>query len=376
MPATRREVIWARLSWVLGVVAIVAVVGIALKRGQAQQFAHIVRTMQPAWLAAAVVMQVGTYACDAWIGCIVLGRAGCPQAFSRMFKLSIARLFVRQAVPSGGVSGDLLLVRFLGKYGVPLDATMATVIVNLFAFYAAFATCAIFAAIVFFGIDALRGPIIAVAVPFSLLVIAIPALLLWLVRSGRDLTGTRLGRVPLLGKLLSTFGVARRELLRDKHLFATATVLQIATFALDGGTLIAIVAALGQPAPAAGVFAAFVLASAAEMVGPMPGGLGAFEGGCILGLRAFDVPMGTALVATLVLRGLTFWLPMIPGVVVARWAVAPRQAGEAAAPDRSPDQARAPRREAGTPAGPPPARDERRGSSVPWIRSRIRRPES
>jgi uncharacterized membrane protein YbhN (UPF0104 family) len=94
-------------------------------------------------------------------------------------------------------------------------------------------------------------------------------------------------------------------------------------------------ATVGCAAPIAGVFAAFILASAAELVGPVPGGLGAFEGGCIIGLRAFGVPIEAALVATVLLRGFTFWLPMIPGFFIARWAVTPAiRRGRESAPKR------------------------------------------
>ena len=48
---------------------------------------------------------------------------------------------------------------------------------------------------------------------------------------------------------------------------------------------------------------------------PMPGGVGGVEGGMIGAFAAFDVDSGLAVVAVLVFRGFTFWLPLIPGVV-------------------------------------------------------------
>jgi uncharacterized protein (TIRG00374 family) len=131
-----------------------------------------------------------------------------------------------------------------------------------------------------------------------------------------------LRRVPALARVLDAFGRARLDLCRERGLLANSTLLEIATFLLDAGTLFLMLSALGVAAPIAGVFAAFMLASAAELVGPVPGGLGAFEGGCVVGLRAFGVPIESALLATLMVRGFTFWLPMIPGFFIARWAVA------------------------------------------------------
>ena len=48
---------------------------------------------------------------------------------------------------------------------------------------------------------------------------------------------------------------------------------------------------------------------------PMPGGVGGVEGGMIGAFVAFGVDAGLAVVAVLVYRAFTFWLPLIPGVI-------------------------------------------------------------
>jgi uncharacterized protein (TIRG00374 family) len=326
MDASRRHAVWGIASWLVGLGAIVAVVVFSARLGKTQELAHLIRTMRPEWVAVATGLQALTYACDATIWMRVLARAGTPQPFGRMYGLSIARQFARQAIPSAGLSGDALLVRALSKYGVQLEASMTALVLNLFAFYASFATCAVAATVVFSAADAVRRSLMVVAIPFAVLVIAIPALLAWLVRTGGGRRRTWWRRVPILKHVLGAFGKARVDLLKDRTLVAQVVSLQLLTWACDAGTLVALLAGLGVDAPVIGGFAAFILASAAELVGPMPGGLGAFEGGCILGLRAFGVPVETALLATLVLRGFTFWLPMLPGIFVARWAMVPSQA--------------------------------------------------
>ena len=62
---------------------------------------------------------------------------------------------------------------------------------------------------------------------------------------------------------------------------------------------------------------------------PMPGGVGGVEGGMIASFVAFGVDGGLAVVAVLVYRAFTFWLPLIPGVIayfqlrktVERWSL-------------------------------------------------------
>ncbi|MCU1617015.1 MAG: serine/threonine protein kinase, partial [Frankiales bacterium] len=48
------------------------------------------------------------------------------------------------------------------------------------------------------------------------------------------------------------------------------------------------------------------------------GGLGAVEGALVAGLTAIGIPTPTAIAATLVARVLTFWLPVVPGIVAFR----------------------------------------------------------
>ena len=66
------------------------------------------------------------------------------------------------------------------------------------------------------------------------------------------------------------------------------------------------------------MFASLVIASVAMTVILTPGGLGPFESACVAMLTLFRVPVEAALAATLLLRGFTYWLPMLPGLWVSR----------------------------------------------------------
>jgi P-type Mg2+ transporter len=50
-----------------------------------------------------------------------------------------------------------------------------------------------------------------------------------------------------------------------------------------------------------------------RFVGIVPGGLGIFEAASVLTLRLIGVELSVALSATLLFRGLSFWLPLVPG---------------------------------------------------------------
>jgi len=55
----------------------------------------------------------------------------------------------------------------------------------------------------------------------------------------------------------------------------------------------------------------------------LPGGLGTFEASMVLMLRLAGIDLPVALSTTLLFRGLSFWLPMLPGWWLAHRAVTP-----------------------------------------------------
>ena len=86
--------------------------------------------------------------------------------------------------------------------------------------------------------------------------------------------------------------------------------------------------AFGDSPPPAVLVQAFFVGMLGNLL-PMPGGVGGVEGGMIASFVAFGVDGGLAVVAVLVYRAFTFWLPLIPGVIayfhlrktVERWAL-------------------------------------------------------
>ena len=83
---------------------------------------------------------------------------------------------------------------------------------------------------------------------------------------------------------------------------------------------------MGSPVDLSAAFASFVIASVVATLAWIPGGLGTFEGTCVAMLHLHGVPIEAALAATLLLRGFTFWLPMLPGFALARRELAELEA--------------------------------------------------
>ena len=85
-------------------------------------------------------------------------------------------------------------------------------------------------------------------------------------------------------------------------------------------TLAAATAAVGIDLPLATVFAIYLVGSALAAASPTPGNLGAAEAALSAGLAGAGADPSEALAAVLIFRLLTFWLPILPGLVAFRWA--------------------------------------------------------
>ena len=100
----------------------------------------------------------------------------------------------------------------------------------------------------------------------------------------------------------------------------------IAWWGFDISVLWAMFHAFGTPPPFTVIWMAYFIGTLGNLL-PLPGGLGGVEGGMIGALVAFGVDFNLAVVAVLAYRGISFWLPTIPGAIaylqlrrtVARW---------------------------------------------------------
>jgi len=86
-------------------------------------------------------------------------------------------------------------------------------------------------------------------------------------------------------------------------------------------TLYASVIALGEHLSVLQVFVVFTVGIAAASVTPTPGGIGGAEAGIVAGLASVGISPNIGLSIALVYRFLTYWLPIIPGVIAFRYAM-------------------------------------------------------
>ncbi len=309
--------------WLIGVAILAGLVALVVSRfADEAEFLELADRAQPWWLGLAALLQAGTYLCAAGVLKLVLARAGAPLPLPSLVALAVAKLFVDQAIPTGGISGTLMVIRGLQQHGVSRAIAVSAMAVDNLAYYAAYlAVIGLSLGVIWYYHD-LNIALVALAVLVILLAVCVPAAILWVTRVGAMRIPRWVHRLRRVDELLSAIAESVHDLVRDGPLLVRAATLQILVFLLDATTLDTMLWAVGHPARLGVAFASFVVATMAATVGPMPGGLGTFEGTSIGMLALFGVRVEAALEATLLLRGFTFWLPMLPGLWVARREVA------------------------------------------------------
>jgi putative heme transporter len=100
----------------------------------------------------------------------------------------------------------------------------------------------------------------------------------------------------------------------------------VAWWGFDISVLWAMFHAFGSPPPFTVIWMAYFIGTLGNLL-PLPGGLGGVEGGMIGAFAAFGVDFNLSVLAVLSYRGISFWLPTLPGAIayfqlrrtVARW---------------------------------------------------------
>jgi hypothetical protein len=100
----------------------------------------------------------------------------------------------------------------------------------------------------------------------------------------------------------------------------------VAWWGFDVSVLWAMFHAFGSAPPFTVIVMAYFVGTLGNLL-PLPGGLGGVEGGMIGVFAAFGVDFNLSVLAVLSYRGISFWLPTLPGAIayfqlrrtVARW---------------------------------------------------------
>lgn len=282
------------------------------------------RDVYPAWFVVVAVLEGASFVAVWEVQRIALGADG-------MFDVAASHTAgnaVSRALPGGVATGGAVQLRMLHRAGFDVPtATTALTAAGLLATAMLFALPVLALPAIFAGtgIDAhlLQGAVVAV-----ILFVVLCLFSAWLIRSDRGVAA--LGRgIGRLGRLLriktgTDLGdrvvTARNEVragLRDS--WRRAVPAAAANRLLDFLALEAAVLAVGGEIDPLLVLLAYVAAGTLSMIPITPGGLGFVEAGLAGVLTIAGLSPDQAVLATLLYRLFSYWLPLPAGLVASVW---------------------------------------------------------
>jgi len=311
---------WSHLiaAWLFGLVILAGLITFILHFGAIEVLMAKLRGANPAWLAAAVGCQLATYVSAAAVWFRVLRRAGSPLPFRSLLRLAFVELFANQAVPTGGLRGSLMVMRGLVRRGVASAVAVTALFIAALSYYAAYFMVGLLAFVLLWHSGDLNAAWRSLFIAFAVVVAAIGIALLLLSRSQDDLIPTAIQRWRPFAQLARMLSQVRVDMVRDPRLILEVVALQAGIFFLDAATLCCTGRAVGLSVDVGSSFMSFILASVVATLSPIPLGLGSFEGTCTGLLHLMGGGLEASLAATLILRGLTLWFPMLPGLIMIR----------------------------------------------------------
>jgi uncharacterized protein (TIRG00374 family) len=286
---------------------------------------HRIEDGSPYWMLVALLFGVGMFFGYVAMFRGIFVRAGSGRIDWRAsYQITMAGLAASRIFAAGGAGGLVLTAWALRRSGmakrVVADKTLTFLILTYIPYMAALIVCGlglrlgIFSGPAPFTLTVVPAILAAVALAIGLAVALVPTDL----QRRLDGFGRRNGRLGRLAAKLANAPAAASAGMRDAiaHVRSGDPAL-LGAFAFWGFQILVLWAAFrafGDAPPVAVLIQAFFVGMLGNLL-PMPGGVGGVEGGMIGAFAAFDVDSGLAVVAVLVFRGFTFWLPLIPGVI-------------------------------------------------------------
>ena len=302
------------LPWVFGSAILIVVVVVSLHLSEAKDFFRVIQTSRPRWILLAIGLQLLTYLAQGEVFRAPLRVTKHRIGARLVYKLSLVKLFMDQALPSAGISSTVFVAKSLQQHDIPRDVVAASMVLNIASYHIAYIICLLAALAITTASGHSNVVVLVISVLFLLFAVGLVAAVFTISAGKCKKQAALLERVPVVRNAMQFLTDADAGLTQNLRLLAETSFWQLVIFLLDAATMWVLILALGEHASMKGVYASFMISSLLRTMGIVPGGLGTFEATSVLTLRMVGVAIPVALSATLLFRGLTFWLPMLPGL--------------------------------------------------------------
>lgn len=314
-PGPGRPAWWRRWSRTLVGLLTVAVVFVAALRAPAavRDFTRAFTDLEPDrlyWLAVAGAAVAGSFLCYAALQSVLLRAGGGRVRMRTLARLSVASSGLRALLPIGVVPSSGWLLGEYRKMGVASPVALYAVLASGYVSTVALLGLLLLGS----AIAGIGQPAVLVASGLVLAVgsssfVALVHHLGARRRIERACSGPLTGLAARVVRIATEIGHLRV----GARLGSTGFAAAAGNWLGDLVCLVAAFAVLGFSVPWRGLLFAYTLSQLAGSLVPLPGGLGAVEGGLVGALDVFGVNLGAALAVAIVYRVVTYWGVVLVG---------------------------------------------------------------
>lgn len=278
----------------------------------------------PGWLLLALIFEAISYVAYIWLFYGIFSRVNPRIGIRESYEISLAGVAATRLFAAAGAGGVALTYWAVRRSGVRRRHAAGTLYAFFAVLYGAFiGTVLLDGTLMYSGVLSGPTPFGLVAVPMivagTLLLMALSAALLpsqaeravvhW--AAGRGKFATMARKVVTAPAIMAE---GARQALRLTRMREPALLGAPLWWAADVAVLWASFRAFGYT-PSVGVLVMGYFVGMVANTIPVPGGIGAVEGGMIGAFAGFGVPTGIAITAVLTYRVFAFWFPTIPGAL-------------------------------------------------------------
>lgn len=317
----------------------IAILSAAFLAGRWDEIVRILDTVQnaaPHWLILGAGLQAVWLLDVAATLRAIYRLLGLDEDINHLFQVAAAAHFIGTITPSMGVGGMAVFVLDGQRRSLPSGRVTTGVTLYILYDYLAFLGVLTLGLVILLQRDQLHAGAVAASAIFAGAALVLSTLILAGMRSTEQLRGLLEWLASIANRTLRLFidhdyfSLSRaRTFARDvgeglqRVRGGGAAVLYPAVLALSNKAILitilfAVLLAFGQATDLGTVIAAFSIGYLFQIVSPTPSGLGFVEGAMTLSLNSLGVPLGAAAIVALTYRGITFWLPLLYGMLAFR----------------------------------------------------------
>jgi uncharacterized protein (TIRG00374 family) len=297
--------------------------------GKLKDIKELIFQMSPFWLLLTLAAQIATYMLNATIMKVFIAAHNGSTNFGSLFKMSIVIMFVNQALPTGGLSGNGYLFHQLVKRNVPRQITFTALILETIGYCIAIMVLLLlfYSWYILFEVRVSSVITYVVILGFLFYITLTTVVLTLSNRKTVSFVVRKLSKYEWIKRYIKKAGLHSLQnenggtfqlLRKNKRSLLSGIILQLMIIFCDVVTVFAFIKGFHVDMPFALIALALLLSLIIGALPLSPGSLIIYESAMTYFFTTLGAPLHAALMVTLLYRFFTFWLPIPIGMILYR----------------------------------------------------------